>query len=170
MTSYLPGEVKVGTLLTFTFYLFFLLLAKEGTNHFRPQRADWHPHTLKDPSDCRGLPEGNGEESEEGWPSPGPLRVNPGLHWRSSPSSQETSWEMLPNGNLPFPTSVFPFFSQPLPPLSTSTSPQHQFNLPSIEIIPGKTASRCSSLTTGWGLRRPGGLLVAMVRSRPWED
>lgn len=36
-----------------------------------------------------------------------------------------------------------------LPPPSMSTSPHHQFNLPSIEIISGKAANLCSSLTTG---------------------
>lgn len=63
------------TLLTFTFCLLFLPLAKERANHLGLQRADLFPYTLKDFSDCRGLPEGNGEEWE-GWPSPEPLRVN----------------------------------------------------------------------------------------------
>lgn len=56
---------------------------------------------------------------------------------------------MLPDGNLPFLTSVFLLLSLPPPPPSTSTSPQDQFNLPSIAIIPAEAASLHSSLTTG---------------------
>lgn len=57
---------------------------------------------------------------------------------------------MLPDRNLPFLISVFLLLSLPAP--STFTSPQDQFNLPSIESIPVKAASVTNWIEDSGGL------------------
>lgn len=99
MTSCLLGEVNMDTLLSCPFCLLFLPLGCTELTGFPPPPPTHIEGFLR----LQRLAWGEWGRERKGWPSPGPWSVNRSWHWMFSPPSQDSSWDMLHNGNLALP-------------------------------------------------------------------